>query len=1043
MNTTKPATNDLFRPSRSPNDPGLKDEWEDWEDSDEEARGVKGDKDGLLIDFAGETVEKSARSNNTQNNSRNTSRYSVQKPVRVKSRGRQKAQNAKAGIKLVTDMSTFRRPVKFVNSVALHALEGEPTSASIGSFSWLKKKPGNALGRKSVNKHLADPSPSDLSPAARPIVIGIALPSDNLSEHQVSPHTAVIETPTDLQKFPTKSTTGQVNPTGSTPEHLRSVWSPDTEASQSPYQGSRIASSIYSQPSMYGGPVVNTDIPPVPALPANLQPKQKQTVKAETFDDDDDLGTPCTLFEEDGSPSVTRKSLKPKAPVVSPESASSRSHGWWDHVTTPFLQQSANPFKQQPQETGSSSSPQQWNPFKKQTREAGLDASQPVAAPRELLAKMDEKGSTSQSNPTNESVNMTSSHLPTPEAPHEWWNEPDEKRTLPPEPVGLAFTTPATLQQQLTSQPAGTSSRSASPGRRETQHDKARILLEENHRPSEEPPPYSPPKPTNDVKYGIVLPPAQVIVNNVRVPSPGPMTPGLPGTMTSQGAMALAEIPLTPVGPHPAQGAALPDRAPGTFITGDHFYAARGYSRRAERQRRRHEKEEAVSRKAGGLWRGRGCIPKDGCFGRSGREGRKRRRIWLAVIGGIIAAIILAVVLGVVLSRRRPEDPAPFSIWLNLTDFPPMPTGVMTVSGPENEKRTGCFLSTADTAWSCSLPKEEHDSVAPHKPDQPEFIFQIQYDNDTQALWKVAYDDDTSKGNQGSFVTDKGFSPDPQPPSLAEMRFLGNTTDNIQEEDKAGEATPFFISVLETVNKTVGPNMLSRRQGSNNSAGAADDDDDGGQNLTQILPPPALNADGTGAPARMFPRPVQQPVRLFDRGLPTEHYGFYTYFDKTIYMVDTVSSNAADDDGGAPLGEARSLVTLAQTRFLVQIWTRRENTTRLLGSGGIGGSGSGDGGAVPWTNGTASADTPGTMPYPVTVTEDMHGGDRDRKLDYVYGVRADRTIDAADPQLILANRGYAGSLINGNGLGGIDGGTGGCLCEWVNFHELVKVGGTR
>ncbi|KAI1774066.1 hypothetical protein F4818DRAFT_420730 [Hypoxylon cercidicola] len=1031
MDTTKSATNNPFGPSRPPNDSNFKDEWEDWEDSDGEGLAGEGDKNGLLIHLAGETAEKPAKPTNTQSISRNTLRNSVQRPVRVKSRGRQKAQNAKVGIKLVTDMSTFRRPVKFVDPVALHALEGEPTSASIGSFSWLKKKPGNAFGGKPMNKHLLDPSPSDLSPAARPIVIGIVLPSDNLSNHQVSPQTALIETPTDLHGYPLKSTTNPGNPTAPTPQQLRSVWSPDTEASQSPYPNSRAASSVYSQPSTYGGPVMDTDVPPVPALPATIQPKQKQTIRVENFDDDDDVGTPCTLFEEDGSPAMTRKSLKPKTTVVSPESASSRSHGWWDHVTTPFLQQS-NPFKQQPQETGSSS-PQQWNPFKKQTQETGLGALQPAAVPRECLAGGgDEKGSTSQSSPSNEAFKMASSHMPTPEVHHEWWNGADGKRAPSPEPSRLAISTSAAPQQQHTTQPAGTSSRSASPGRRETQSDKARILLEENHRPSEEPPPYSPPKPVNYVKYGVVLPPTQVIVNTARVPSPGPMTPGLPGTMSSQSATNLAEIPLTPAGPRPAPAAALPNRAPGTFITGDHFYEARGQIHRTERQRRRHEKEEAVARKAGGFWRGRGCMPKDGCFGRTGREGRKRRRVWLAVIGGIIATIILAVVLAVVLTRHPEESPAPFSIWLNLTDFPPMPTGVLTVSGPQNsEARTGCFLRTADTAWSCSLPKEEHDSVAPHEPNQPEFIFQIQYDNNTRALWKVAGDDETSNGNPKTFLTDEGFSPDPQPPSIAEMRFLGNTTDHIEADDKAGEATPFFISVLETVNKTVGPNMLRRRQGPNNSI---DTRDDGGFNLTEKLPPPTLNGDGTGATARMFPHPVQQPIRLFDRGLPTEHYGFYTFFDKTIYMVDTVNTNAADSDGGALETKATSLVTFAQTRFLVQIWTRMGNTTRLVGNGGA---------AVPWTNGTASADTPGTMPYPVTVTEDMHGGDRNKKIDYVYGVLPNQSINTTDAQLIITDRGFAGTLINGMSnpdlsLGGIDGGTGGCRCEWVNFQGLTK-----
>ncbi|KAL7628662.1 hypothetical protein AAE478_000177 [Parahypoxylon ruwenzoriense] len=1011
MSATKPTTNNRVEPS--PGDPSPKDEWEDWEE-DEEVPLVMDDKDGLLINFSNETIQQQpSKPATTQSITRNTARYSVQKPVRIKSRGRQKAQNAKAGIRLVTDMSKFRRQTpatqqtrsiiqahenpkgKYVDAAALHALEGEPSSASIGSFSWLKRKPGNIRSSKPSNKPVRASS-SDLSPDSRPIVIGISLPSDNLSEHQVSPHTAVIETPVDFSTPSQHSTmgTGNPKPTALVPQQLRSVWSPDTEASESPYLSSRATSSIYSQPSIYGGFARDTDVPPVPALPAALKPKHKQLAGLDDADDDD-VGTPCTLFEEDGSPVATRKSSKPKASMMSPESASSRAQGWWDHVTTPFLQQS-NPFKQQAQEADSNS-PQQWNPFKKQAQGTECSTSPPPSA-----------------------------------AHREWWDGVDEKGEPSPKISGLAITTPAALQpppqQQLMAESAGPSSRQIPSDHVETQSEKARILAEENQKQSEEPPPYSPPQSVNVVKYAAVLPPSH-IVNTQQVPSPGPMTPGLPGTMTSQGAINMAEIPLTPPAVRSVPAAVLPDRAPGSYVTGDHFYEARGQANRTERRRRRHEKEDAVARKAGGFWRGRGCVPANGCFGRTGREGRKRRRVWLGVIGGIIAAIILSVVLAVVLTRQRPEDSPVPSIWLNLTDFPPMPTGVLTVAGPENpEGRSGCLVATASTAWSCSLPKEEHESVSPHAPNQPTFVFQIQYDNNTRALWNISNEDKESN------ITDTGFTPDPEPPSIAEMRFLGNTTDHIEEDDKAGEPTPFFISLLTSVNDTIGPNMLSRRQGPNNAIGSAEDNGTASSDLSDRLPPPASNGDGTGAPARLFPLASQQPVRLFDRGLPTEHYGFYTYFEKTIYVKNTVNVDSADEDGGSFLTEAKSIVTFAQTRFLVQMWTRLENSTRLLGDGAIQG-----------TNDTSVLSTPGSMPYPVTITEDMHGGDVSKKINFRYGVLDNQEINTKDAQLILVETGFAGTLVNGRNddpdlsLGGVDGGTGGCNCVWINFKGLTKI----
>ncbi|KAI1504373.1 hypothetical protein F5X99DRAFT_37962 [Biscogniauxia marginata] len=989
MDQTKPtAINPL---EMSFDDSSHKDEWEDWEDEDiEEAKESRlfTDQRGLLVDVSGEATGTSSKPAHTTIRS-TQHRYSVQKPTRLKSKGRQKAQNAKAGIKLVTDMSQFRqqaqlpqqqeRPAgksthdenrgKFVDAAALLALEGEPTSASVGSFSWLKRKPGNIRSRKADKRPARDRS-SDLSPESRPIVIGISVPSDDASSHQVSPHTAVLETPTDMQNFSRK---GNANNATLTPQQQRSVWSPDTEDSESPYSTVRPASSIYSRPTTYRGSVnPATDVPPVPALPATL--KFKQTAGLAEPDDDDDGGTPCTLFEEDGSPTANRKSQKPKTATVSPESASSRANGWWDHVTTPFMQQTNNPFKQQAQETGS----------------------------RSLLS------------------------------PNEWWNGVDEKRTPPSRASGLTIITPAALEQRTASSSTASSSQPVSQSRPETHSEKARILIEENQATAELPPPYSPPETVKQVKYTAILPPSHN-ANLQPVPSPGPMTPGLPGTMTSQGAINLSEIPLTP-NPRTGPAAALHDRPAGTYVTGDHFYGAPGRANKTERQRRRHEKEEVVARKVGGFWRGRGCMPADGCFGRTGREGRKRRRIYLGVFGGVLAAIILTVVLVVVLTRRTSSKQAPeASIWLNLTDFPPMPTGVLTVAGPDNSVHiTGCFNDqTPTTAWSCSVPKADHDSVAPYAPNQPEFIFQIQYDNNTRALWKISDDEEKSGAERRDFLTDPGFEPEPEPPSVAEMRFLGNTTDHIEDDDKAGEPTPFFISLLTSVNDTVGPNMLMRRQG--NAIGGAPGNGTGGFNLSEILPPPELNGDGTGAPARLFPLPVQQPIRLFDRGLPTEHYGFYTYFDKNIYLRNSTAFDKADEDGGSLITDAKSIITFAQTRFLVKMWTRKENTTQLLGNG-----------TVPGEDGSSVFSTPGTMPYPITIGEDMHGGNAAKKTDYIYTVLDNQAIDTSDPKIVSSNRGFGGTLINAKSqdtdvsLGGIDGGTGGCKCEWINFKGLTK-----
>lgn len=224
MATHNPATTKPFEASSySPNPQHqARDEWEDWEEESDDEPSHLAASGGLLIDLSDEAAARSSKLPTARSNTRALQqRHSVQRPIRVKSKGRQKAQNAKAGIKVVTDMSQFpkrARPTqqnppppqaavdqnkgKFVDAAALLALEGKPSSPSIGSFSWLKRKPGNAKVKKSDNKANNDRR-SDLSPDARPIVIGLSVPEDDAESHQVSPQTAVVETPIGMQAFST------------------------------------------------------------------------------------------------------------------------------------------------------------------------------------------------------------------------------------------------------------------------------------------------------------------------------------------------------------------------------------------------------------------------------------------------------------------------------------------------------------------------------------------------------------------------------------------------------------------------------------------------------------------------------------------------------------------------------------------------------------------------------------------------------------------------------------------------------------------------
>jgi hypothetical protein len=83
----------------------------------------------------------------------------------------------------------------------------------------------------------------------------------------------------------------------------------------------------------------------------------------------------------------------------------------------------------------------------------------------------------------------------------------------------------------------------------------------------------------------------------------------------------------------------------------------------------------------------------------------------------------------------------------------------------------------------------------------------------------------------------------------------------------------------------------------------------------------------------------------------------------------------------------------------------------------------------------------------VTIALDRHGGDVMKKMVYCYGLDTRRNPVRADATIQIENRGFGGQLVGGGqgplgkdrvslaegGLGGIDGGTGGCACRWQNF----------
>ncbi|KAG8530743.1 uncharacterized protein KY384_004100 [Bacidia gigantensis] len=455
---------------------------------------------------------------------------------------------------------------------------------------------------------------------------------------------------------------------------------------------------------------------------------------------------------------------------------------------------------------------------------------------------------------------------------------------------------------------------------------------------------------------------------------------------------------------------------------------------------------------------------------------KKRKRLLIIVTLALILLIILILVLAMTLTHRGDRTPIE-SQWLNITGYPPVPTGFSTVAQPDPaHEESGCVQPT--TMWSCALPKEDQQAIQPNAPNQPNFRIEIRFQNGTNATTGNASRLSTRAHTATNAVSASNMirtkllsirdtlnsglsSPSPSPPNQEDESFLGDTTDKV-EAPFDGEFTPFYMTFHPA---TTLPSRLVRRddssdQSSSNSSNQFPD-------LSTSIPDAYTNPDGTASPASMYPYPSSQPLRLFDRGRPSEHYGFYTYFDRSIFLKSTAPLNAStitgnteptdpdDGDGGSEERSASVRCTWAQTRFLVQIWTNKGSPAPLLQGNSTSPSHpdnhSGNN-VTHLRNGTdvSSANDfarPGSFPYPISITLDRHGGDIGKKMIYCYGLDNDAKPIPDSKRIQLEDRAFGGKLENpalgpfgdvkvstkDGGPGGIDGGSGGCGCTWQNW----------
>ncbi|EXJ77929.1 hypothetical protein A1O3_09088 [Capronia epimyces CBS 606.96] len=579
-------------------------------------------------------------------------------------------------------------------------------------------------------------------------------------------------------------------------------------------------------------------------------------------------------------------------------------------------------------------------------------------------------------------------------------------------------------------------------------------------------------------------------VNQPPVMSPGPVSPAMQRTMASQGAVPMTEMqqnsghaPFLDHG-HTSTQPATPGQIPPPLITIHQLTthadrppyepSPRVTEARVEhtdsrpgsvRQLSRPAPQRDVASKATGQDSSKksSILSMLKCLGKrklpvEGDNATAKKWPWTLIISIPLFLIVLTCLLLAIFLTRTGTDTPVQSQWLNLTGYPPIPTGISTIARPDAvRQQSQCVAPT--TLWSCALPKESQADIAPNNADQPNFRFEITFRNGTVPTNMTIPVGSVSRRSSGverrasdPFTNDL-FEPNPTPPSRADQIFMGNTTDNTTQPFE-GEQTPFFITFIpvfpidpsNTTSSSSKSSRLRTRQATNSS---------------DSIPAPDVLDDGSAAPANLLPTspyPTSQPIKLYNRGQTDEHYGFYMYYDKAIFLKSTAplntsefSNNAgidpADENGGATREQSRLRCTLSQTRFLVKVWTNAAFGATLLSPTSENNGTNG--------NGTVSSATdfnrPGSFPYPTTLSLDRHGGNINKKAVYCYGVDDLQVIQTDVKSIVPEARGVGGTLINpapplvngsidaGNDsfdqdAGGIDGGTGGCECVWQNWN---------
>lgn len=370
-----------------------------------------------------------------------------------------------------------------------------------------------------------------------------------------------------------------------------------------------------------------------------------------------------------------------------------------------------------------------------------------------------------------------------------------------------------------------------------------------------------------------------------------------------------------------------------------------------------------------------------------------RRFLWLITAGCMTLLLLLIVLLILFIPQVNSDNPVQAQ-WLNLTGFPPLPTGVATVVQPKKTlDESRCIQPPG--LWSCGIPENQRADLNPEdNSDLPNFRLEIRFRNHTLENTTALIPDPSPASNETqqpalhtrSTWSQLLYSSSPPTPSESDQLALGSKTDN-NTSPHNGEETPFYLSLLNPVPL---PDLQKRSTDSESSETKPNPYPYPSSNSSaksHRIPKPLLKPNNRPAPPLLYPYVRSQPLRLYNRGEESEHYGFYVYFDKTVLVKNaslpssgnsSSSSSNTQTKGALNLvpapspADASALCAFPSTRLRVRIWTRRPvsgtstsvSTKPADDSTGI-------------AAGNSSANDfkdRGSFPYAVSVSLDRHAG---------------------------------------------------------------------